>query len=379
VEQLEARTLLTSGSYTAATVSDLINDINAANKGGGGTSTITLTAATTSPYVLTAVDNSTDGPTGLPVIKKGDTLTIIGNSDTIERSTASGTPNFRLFDVASGASLTLQTMTLENGLEVGSGNSAEGGALYNQGTLILSGVTVLNNTAQGSAGSPTNSTNKAAGAGADAQGGGIWSNGTLTVENGTIIQSNLAVGGVGGASNASGGGIAGLGGRGSGGGVYVAGGTATMTSTTFSSNTAEGGLGGQGNFGAGGGAGGDGSGGGLYELAGTITLTGVTLENNTALGSTLRPGTGYGGGIYVAGGSVTLCNDTVEYNTAMGGLAGYGGGIYIVSGATVYIDTSAVDTTDATVVNNNTDSSGTSTTPYSSTANIDGSYIAQNC
>jgi hypothetical protein len=31
------------------------------------------------------------------------------------------------------------------------------------------------------------------------------------------------------------------------------------------------------------------------------------------------------------------------------------------------------------LVTNNTDSSGTSTTSYSSTANIDGSYIPRNC
>ena len=53
LERLEDRTLLTS--YTAATVSDLIADINAANK-AGGTNTIALTAPTSSPYVLTAVD-----------------------------------------------------------------------------------------------------------------------------------------------------------------------------------------------------------------------------------------------------------------------------------------------------------------------------------
>jgi hypothetical protein len=205
----------------AATVSDLINDINEANQGDGGTSTITLTAATTSPYVLTPVDNSTDGPTGLPVIKNKDTLTIIGNGDTIERSTASGTPDFRLFDVASGASLTLETLTLENGLEDGSGNSAEGGALYNQGTLVLSGVTVQSNTAQGSAGTDRGGKFKSGGTGADAQGGGIWSNGTLTLENNTTIENNLAVGGMGGTgigSRTQGG----TGGGGFGGGLYVA-------------------------------------------------------------------------------------------------------------------------------------------------------------
>jgi hypothetical protein len=73
-----------------------------------------------------------------------------------------------------------------------------------------------------------------------------------------------------------------------------------------------------------------------------------------------------------------MCGDTVESNSASGG-QGFGGGIYIASGATVYIDVSSVDPVDPTVVTKNTDSSGTSTTPYSSTANIDGTYIAQNC
>ena len=111
LEALEDRTLLSV--YTAATVSDLIADINAANKAGGA-NTITLTAPTTSPYVLTAVDNSTNGANGLPSIssKQGDNLTIISNGDTIERSTAVGTPAFRLFDVASGSSLTLNNVTL---------------------------------------------------------------------------------------------------------------------------------------------------------------------------------------------------------------------------------------------------------------------------
>ena len=45
-------------SFTAATVSALIADINAANTAGGA-NTITLTAATTAPYVLTAVNNTT--------------------------------------------------------------------------------------------------------------------------------------------------------------------------------------------------------------------------------------------------------------------------------------------------------------------------------
>ena len=167
IEALECRTLLTA--YAAATAAQLVADIKAANT-SGGVNTITLTAATASPYVLSAVDNKTDGPTGLPVIGKKDNLTIIGNGDTIERSSAAGTPAFRLFDMAGGASLTLQNVTLQDGLASGLGASAEGGAIFNQGTLILSGVTVQNNTAEVSGFG-----------GASGAGGGIWSNGSLTL------------------------------------------------------------------------------------------------------------------------------------------------------------------------------------------------------
>ena len=58
VEQLEDRTL--PSNFFAATTADLIADINAANS-AGGTNTITLTAPTGSLYVLTAVDNTTNG------------------------------------------------------------------------------------------------------------------------------------------------------------------------------------------------------------------------------------------------------------------------------------------------------------------------------
>jgi hypothetical protein len=101
-EALEDRTLLPA--YMASTVADLIAVIGLANQ-AGGTNPITLSAVPSSPYTLTAVDNTTDGATGLPVIAAGDELTIAGNGDTIQRSTAPGTPAFRLLDVAAGASV----------------------------------------------------------------------------------------------------------------------------------------------------------------------------------------------------------------------------------------------------------------------------------
>jgi hypothetical protein len=312
LEQLEDR--MVPSNFTAATVSDLIADIHAANQAGGA-NTITLVAPTSSPYVLTAADNATDGPTGLPVIAANDNLTIVGNGDLIERSAAAGTPAFRLLDVAAGA-LTLQNLTLQNGLAQGWGVSAEGGAVYNQGSLHLNGVTVQNNVAQG---------------GPAAAGGGIYSNGTVTVEGGTKVQNNQAFGGAYG--------------RGMGGGVYVAGGSATLTNVSLSSNTARGGYFVFGNyppvpFGL------PGYGGGLYVAGGIVTLTSATLASNLAQGCNVHRGSGgngFGGALYVAGGSVTLRNDTVTGNSAVGG-TGYplglaeGGGIFINPLATVCLD-----------------------------------------
>src|SRR5262249_20680416 len=73
LEALEDRCM--PSTYYAATASDLIADIKASNLQGGA-NTIVLTAPTTSPYVLTATDNTTDGATVLPVIAKGDAVTI---------------------------------------------------------------------------------------------------------------------------------------------------------------------------------------------------------------------------------------------------------------------------------------------------------------
>jgi hypothetical protein len=384
VEQLEDR--LVPSNFSAATVSDLIADINAANKAGGA-NTIVLTAPTNSPYILAAVDNTTDGATGLPVIAVSDNLTILGNGDTIARSTAAGTPAFRLLDVAGGASLNLANLTLQGGLAFGSGVSADGGGIYNQGTLDLNGVTVQSNIAQGQNGAPGRSF--AGHPGASAAGGGIWSNAALTLENGTTVQNNKALGGIGGV-----GGLrpglnfqiirlpGGKGGDAYGGGLYVNGGTATLTDVTLSSNAA---LGGQGGLGASwpaargggvvyaaGGIGGNGLGGGLATGGGTTILLNDTVSQNTAMGgnrgggswNSSSGGNGSGGGLYAGGGAITLHGDRVTGNAALGSNgpgAGAGGGLYIDPAATVYLDAFTL----ANVLNN---------TASTSDPNIHGSY-----
>jgi len=357
LEGLEGRTVLSS--YTAATVSDLIADINASNN-GGGSNTITLVAGNS--FSLTAVDNTTDGATGLPVIAANDSLTIAGNSDTIARSGAPGTPAFRLFEVAAGASLTLQSLTLQGGLASGAYHVVSfGGAVYNKGSLVLNSAIVQNNIAQGQ---PN--------VGFGGEGGAIYSNGSLTLEGGAKVQNNQAIGGVG--HNAvprnRGGGPypPSVGCNGYGGGIYVAAGTVTLTNATLAANSAQGGQGGNGLRLFNGAAGGTGYGGALYLAGGAVTMSGANISANTAKGgqgggSSYKGGNGgngLGGGLYVAGGTLTLPNDTVTSNSALSGPAGVGvngsglagqgvgGGLYIGTLATVYLDTF----TQANVINN---------------------------
>ena len=93
-----------------------------------------------STYTLTAPDNDTDGPNGLPTIV-GD-ITINGHGATIQRSTDSGTPEFRIIRVDPTGILTLQRVTLRNGQAF-----TFGGGVTNRGTLTIDGSTLAANSA----------------------------------------------------------------------------------------------------------------------------------------------------------------------------------------------------------------------------------------
>lgn len=247
VETLEDRSV--PASFSAATVPELIAAIDATNLTAEA-DTISLAAG--ARYTLTAPNNATLGANGLPVITAGADLTILGNGSIIERSTASGTPSFRLFSVAAGALLTLENQTLQGGVGV-----RQGGAILNEGALTLRGVTVQNNRALGASG--INFIGHYVYA--HGVGGGIYSSGSLTLESSTV-KNNQAIGGTGGIV-IDGGDVFGFdGGHGLGGGVYVAGGTVTLRDSRVTDNVAQGA--------AGGGSGrfrgnrGQGIGGGLY-------------------------------------------------------------------------------------------------------------------
>jgi hypothetical protein len=274
------------------------------------------------------VNNTTNGANGRPGVARKDNPTVNGQGgDTIQRDTA--VPAFRLFDVAVGASLTLGNLTLQNGLAIGSGSSAEGGASYNQGRLTLNGVTVQASAARGSDGSGSGKNAN----GQDAVGGGIWSSGALTLGGGTLVQSNQAPGGVA-ARNGAAGGYA------FGGGLCIAGGTANLAGVTVSNNSVFGGNGGYPCLGG---------------CGGSTDPTG---------------GSGLGGGLYLDGlATVTLCSDTLDCNAADGAYGvppgqGEGGGIDITPKTTVYLD--------AFTLANSINNTATNTDP-----NIDGSWAIQ--
>jgi hypothetical protein len=108
LEPLEDR--LTPAVFNAVDASMLIADIIVANSNHEA-NTINLTPNFF--YVLTGPDNSAEGFTGLPVITSPFLLTINGNQAKIERQTPFS--SFRLFNVASGAALSLNSVTLESG------------------------------------------------------------------------------------------------------------------------------------------------------------------------------------------------------------------------------------------------------------------------
>jgi len=297
---LEDRTV--PNSYIASSASDLIADINAANLSPGA-DTITLSSAKS--FTLTAVNNTAHGPTGLPVIADGEVLTIVGSGHTIERATKSADA-FRLIEVAPGATLTLQNLTLQGGLSFEYYTSAQGGAIFNQGDLTLNGVTAQGNTARGGQGFNTAAFVPPM-PGFAGEGGGVYSEGALTIES-SVIQNNLAVGGPG--ADTAFLSIAGYtypvgptaGGMGLGGGLFVASGSVAISNSTVSSNSSQGGKGGKGAAGS------------NFDIGGYPSIAGG--DGGDALG----------GGVYIAGGSASLLITSITHNTAQGGTAGKGGG-----------------------------------------------------
>jgi uncharacterized repeat protein (TIGR01451 family) len=379
LEQLETRNLLSAVSNTivvntTADVLDVANPqtvtiatlpatvslrdaIDAANNDAaahpGETNTIVLQ---NTAYVLNAIDNNgtvnTDwyGASGLPAITSS--ITIQGNGATIERSTAVGTPSFRLLYVTGGqgsepsgsGNLTLQNLTLSGGLaQGGSGGNSEsaggggaglGGAIFNQGSLSLSGVTLAGDEAIGGVGgSALYGTSAGGGGGLGGNGG---AGGDRTPGGGGGFEGNGGAGGIafgdgGGGGFAGNGGVGGSNGGGGGGGLVGSGGAGDGGNGSLIG----GGGGGSGAAVAGSGNSGGGAGGALSAAGqnGLVNGGGGGGGSNAAGGNGGAYGGGGGGTFLGNGGAGGFGAGGGGGNTGgAGGVGGGGGGGYISAG-----------------------------------------------
>jgi hypothetical protein len=256
---------------TACNATSLIAAIKTANSTSG---TVTLTKGCV--YTLTARNNTTDGGTGLPVIT--GKVTVAGNGATIARSTVSGTASFRIFDVASAGHLTLTSLTLSHGL---ANNGVEGGgAIFNHGTLSVTGSTFSNDSSpalKGTSGGAINNsgvltltTSTFTGNSAQ-EGGGVFNQKTATITKSTFTSNKANVYG--------------------GGAIVAAAGTTTVTGDTFTGNS--------------------GPGGGAIDNDSTVNVSDSTFTNNTAGVN--------GGGAIVNFGTATITQSTLSGNTSQFG------------------------------------------------------------
>ena len=299
-----------------------------ANTTTGVTDTINFDLGSAATITLTSSD--------LPTITDGAGLTIDGKSADI---TVSGGGTVRVFEVARGAKLTLNNLTVTKGKAHccfgDTGETDDGGGIYNEGTLTVTNTTISGNSSNLGGGifnyggtlTVTNSTISGNSAGG---GGGIYntnkvvpnnSTGTATVTNSTISGNSAAPGNDGGgiyntgtltvtSSTISGNSAGSSGGVGGGGGIYsrsvpATQVTLTVTNSTISGNSA-----------------GTSGGGGIRNQEATATVTNSTISGNSS--SNVGGGIGNEGGSL--GGTLTVTNSTISGNSAHGGVGG--GGIY---------------------------------------------------
>jgi hypothetical protein len=318
----------------AGDVACLIAAINEANA-NGTKNTIRLEAGT---YTLTAIDNNTDGPNGLPSITSPLTIQGAGADTTIlERD--SSAPGFRLVHVAASGNVRLTEVTLTGGGGVGV-QLIDGGGLFNNGGTVHLVRTVVTGNGRGfrSGGGLFNNGGRMrlvhttiTGNLPSLDGGGLFNNGgVVTIRQSAFAQNGGSPGTGGGLFNNTGGlmtiadtTFSGNSAGGGGGGLANRGSTVSITKTTFIRNHALGPGGGLQN--GGGGTvtitntafvqnGSQDLGGGLANLGGTVTITNTTIAQNGAFA---------GGGIYGPGMGTTITNSTISGNS--GSPDGFGG------------------------------------------------------
>ncbi|MDD3753798.1 MAG: right-handed parallel beta-helix repeat-containing protein [Methanobacterium sp.] len=280
------------------------------------------------------------GNRGMTITKN---MNIIGESQS--GTVIDGEQQNKIFTISSGVTVTIQNLTITNGI------ATYNGAIYNTGNLTVTDCAFTGNTATDYGGAISNmgtltvtgstfNNNKANWSG----GGAIYNDGTLTV-TGSTFNNNTATTGYGGAIRSDDdltvvgstftGNTASYGGA-----IYnFGGGTLTVTDSTFTENTAN-------------------HGGAIYNT-GTLTVTGSTFTENTA--------PNYGGGaIYSYHGTLAVSDSTFTENTAQ-----YEGGAIYNNGGTVTVNGS-------TFTENTVTGSGGAITNYDGSLTVNDSAFIEN-
>src|SRR5208337_3783581 len=269
---LEERTLLSTLNLTVTTLAD--DPVTPISEQTTLRDAITQANADTTDsqeVISFAVTGTIDLTSVLPDLVNNISIQGPGASNlTVKR--VSSAPDFSVFTVDSGETVSLSGMTIAGGnatSTMGLGDiSGEGGGIYNAGAL-----TVTNSTFTGNSASIGNG-------GGNTGGGGIYNAGALTVTNSTFTNNSAPLGNGGGIDNFA---------------------TLTVTGSTFTSNSA-------------------GWGGGIFNSysssyqTGTVTVNGSTFTSNSAAG--------WGGGVANNNGMLAVTNSTFTSNSS-----GVGGGI----------------------------------------------------
>ncbi len=260
-------------------------------------------------------------------------ITIRGSGQTLSRDT--GGAAFRLFNVTGTGSLTLDSLTLANGLarggSGGSGAAGMGGAVFNQGTLVVTNSLLSSNQAVGGDGL-AGGQNGGGGVGetvvGPSQQGGGPNGGAVGDPPPPTSQGGPGGfgGGGGGPTGVSDGGNGGAGGFGGGGGGSD-GGTGGAGGFGGGGGSGTGGTPGLGGFGGGdgdpntgSGGGGAGMGGAIFNYRGPLTVTNTTFANNAARGGDgYEGGSAFGAGVFSYDGTTAITNATFAGNTLQAG------------------------------------------------------------
>jgi hypothetical protein len=322
------RRLLWLEALEDRTVPSTLTVTSIADDGSAGTLRAVLASASSGDSIQFA--NNLNGKT--ITLSQGELL--VNQSMTIAgpgsgKLTINGNAAGRIFDIASGATVTISDLTLSNGL------ATDGTAVLNAGNLTLSDDDLSVNVAQGIAGGGLFGDGIGRGGGVENEAGA-----TLAVSQSTFT-GNEALG----SAN---------GGNALGGAIYNEAGTVTIDGSTFTGNQALGANGGSGGVpttlpgGVTASLLGDAGGAGIWNDGGSLKVTNSTLSNNLTLGGTggnpstspalantfgdcIGGGIGDGAFFTTATPSLTVTGSTLTGNEAQG-IGAQGGGIAIFVG-----------------------------------------------